>query len=189
MSVKLTERTNSFIQHVEGSLVRQCFRFLGFITSVVGLVSLIHGALGNSISSQFDGLVIGTIEVYRILRDIIISGIATGLAALINFSRSRFDLPAPLPWIEWRAYYGDVVILFSLSIAAVWRTFQDKQGIKFLIFQTMKSLKREGNDFPILPLLKGGIVLISLYLLHFLSIFIGAVIFLLVSYAENKLGL
>lgn len=154
-------------------------------------VSLFYGAFNQPLEPYMHGFLGGILEAYRAMRDIIFSGVGVALKNVINTLSIAFEWIPPWPWIQWRPYFSDLVLLCSLTMAAIGRMKKDVFGQRTVIENATQKLPRRSSNIFLygdlfLRLIGGMLVLFAK---QFALILLGVGGFFALVFAENQIGL
>jgi len=164
-----------------GRMIFRTFGFLGLLTGVMALSSLVYGAFQEPLGAYMQGVMGGVMEVYRTMRDLLFSGLGGAFSGLIDFAGRWFSWLPPAPWFTLPGWLADII--------SVWLVYRSS------LFRGNTTAAREDLPYPPrdLPYPPSDIAFGArgrrLGKIYFYQTLLGATLFFLLVYAENQIGL
>ena len=172
---------------------------LGLLASIMALSSLIFGVFQEPLGPYMHGIMGGVMEIYSVIRDGVFAGLGWSFSALFNVIGHWLTWLPPAPWFNIPEFGKDFATLYVLG------------AISYTNALIRHHSRREADVFP--PHLQMRIIhffvwpfsvllwlLLALplghredfkldWLIEFGKVVIGVLVFFLLVYAENQIGL
>jgi len=87
---------------------------LGLLASVMALSSLVYGAFQEPLVPYMQGIMGGVMDVYRLMRDYVFSGLGWTFSGLINLIGQWLTWLPPAPWFVLRGGVADAFLIYLL---------------------------------------------------------------------------
>ena len=183
-------------------MISRTIGLIGLLASIMALSSLIYGVFDEPLYQYMQGVVGGIIDIYRIMRDFVFTNLGWALSALINTAKQWLTWVPSAPWFTLSGLQLDLLTAYlivqgslnSIAIPTIWHRWSEfTLGSRLILvssiflfplwillfFQGHRSLNaRMSIDIGL-----------EVWLKTLVYTLIGALIYFLIVFAENQIGL